>query len=990
MEKELVRQLGYEGVLVDIREVAFKYPDYADIVKTGAEKVYFSSGRPAVLFIDVTSFDNNTLKRVADVQRNAWNYERVMLLYASSDVEIRIYNCYGLPVKSREDNAIKDELSAIQLSRGLVGENLEMLVQLFSRINVESGTLWTVERAAERNKIRCDQRVDAYLIKCMREATDILKQEGLVDESIIHSLLIRSLFILFLEDKGSAREAGLYESIQSGATSYFDLLKDKRSTYRLYNRLHEQFNGNITMLPKDEEDMVTARHLEVIASCFFDGDFQHQNLFHERLFNFDIIHIGLISEIYENFLGELRHDKGQFYTPFALVDMILSEVLPSSSVEYNYPFLDPACGSGIFLVEGYKRLINRWQKAHPREKPSFEVLASLLQDNVFGVEIDATAIKVAAFSLYLTLIDKLDPKTLWNSGDIRLPYLIYDPDDTTLEGKQGRNLLRRDTIKDVIPQDMPKLRLLIGNPPYGTENLSSSIKEYCKREGFAVEYVLPFMHKATLLCPEGEMALVFTSKILFNTNGGYERFRKWLFGKNRVRRLDNLSIFRKAPKTFGGSLFSDASCPVCVAYYTVGEPERGALVKYCSPKTFIRTSLVDGLLIDESDIKMLPVEECQRYGSKIMKVAAWGNYYGYKLIERLSRTTLKDYFDVNGWVYGRGLNAEVGRLDFIPDRIIGTNSIGRYWSDLDAAHHNTAKMYRKVKEGLFDAPFIVFKQGQHHGKIACSLFEEPVYFTTTAFALNGGSLEDKKILTAYLNSRLVEYFLFLTTSSWGVEREQVFMNEVLNLPSPFGYLTKSAEKKIVGWFDQLYKLTSESMPEEERVNKLEQDVESEFEKAFGLSEKDVVYVYDTLDYNLGIFRNKMDAVGYRRTLLQESKGYAKVLNESLASLMGGEEQKVSVTVYDVQLNDPLQMAVVKLKSKKNVIEEGDVAEYRRSLKTIDCYLVSQHSDSIYLRKSLRYYDGSMVYIIKPNQKRFWSKMQAYEDAASIVNDILNM
>lgn len=54
------------------------------------------------------------------------------------------------------------------------------------------------------------------------------------------------------------------------------------------------------------------------------------------------------------------------------------------------------------------------------------------------------------------------------------------------------------------------------------------------------------------------------------------------------------------------------------------------------------------------------------------------------------------------------------------------------------------------------------------------------------------------------------------------------------------------------------------------------------------------------------------------------------------------------------------------------------------------YLVSKHSDSVYLRKTLKYYEGDLVYIIKPNQKRFWSKMQAYDDAAAIVNDILNM
>lgn len=987
MENELIRELGFEDSLVDVNDVAALYPNYADICKVGADRVYFSAGKPSAFFLEVFSFDNVGLKRIAQVQHNAWNYQRVMLLFVTSDVEIRIYNCYGIPVNVESE--LEERLDMLQIAGGKVEGDLDILVSLFSKKNIDFGTLWITEDDAVRKKIRLDQRVDSYLVKCMSEAAGLLGEKGL-DTEIIHSLLMRSLFILFLEDKGAAREAGLYEDIKSGALSYFEILEDKEATYLLFKRLQEQFNGNITAMMPDEVAVVDETHLEIIRRCFFDGDFENELLFHERLFNFEIIHIGLISEIYENFLGELRREKGQFYTPFVLADMILSEVLPSSSKDYNHPLLDPACGSGVFLVEGYKRLIMRWKCAHPGQTISFETLVSLLMNNVFGVDIDPVAIRVAAFSLYLTLIDQLDPKILWNKGNHRLPYLIYDPDDATLKDKQGFNLLRKDTIKDVDANCFPPLKLIVGNPPYGTKKLSSVIKGYCQHEGFAMEYVLPFMHKATQICPNGDVALVFSSKVLFNTNGGYSQFRKWLLTKNKVRKIDNLSIFRKAPKSFGGSLFSAATCPVCVAYYSSGEPDENAMVKYCSPKTFVKSSLADGLLIDESDVKMLPVGECLRWDSRIWKIAAWGNYYGAQIIGRFTRISLKDYFDSNGWVYGRGLNADSQKKDFLPSPILNTECIARYWSDLTTACSNQTKRYRNVKDGLFDAPFVAFKQGQHNGEIACSLFMDKVFFTTTAFALNGGSLDDKKILTAYLNSRLAKYFLFLTTSSWGVEREQIFLNEVLGLPSPFDKLSQESKRIIVNAFDKIYQLSEEPLRDEIGIGKLEAIIEDELENAFGLTEKDRVYISDTLDFNLDIFQRKMESIGYSRVLVGDSKCYASTLMRAFDTLLEGIGFKVGVTVFDVHSYEPLQMVVLRLNVAEEEVNVGNWADFDDSLKQIDHFLTSKHSDGVYLRKTLKYYDGSVVYIIKPNQKRFWTRMQAYDDAAAIMNDILNM
>lgn len=989
-DNELIQQLGFEGTLIDIDKVSVTYPDYADVVKTGATKAYFSGGKPSVLFFEVPAFTSQTLTEIARVHHNIWNYQRVMLLYATSDTEIRIYNCFGKPSRTKNSEENIKNLNVLELAHGKIGDDLTMLSLLFSRVNVDSGTLWTAEDSKVRNKIKREQRVDAFLIKSMGKAAELLQKDGLSPD-VIHSLLIRSLFILFLEDKGASADAGLYETIKHGATSYLEILKDKEATYRLFKRLQDQFNGNITMMAPNEEAVVTVKHLSVIHDCFFDGDFQHENLFtDERLFNFEIIHIGLISEIYENFLGELRHSKGQFYTPFALADMILTEVLPTKSKEYNYSILDPACGSGIFLVEGYKRLIMRWRNAHLGETISFDTLVSILKDNVFGIEIDKTAIRVAAFSLYLTLIDQLDPKTLWNSGNHKLPYLIFDPSDPSLENRQGVNLWCQNTIKDVNTDQFPKVKLVVGNPPYGRNVLPEEIMEYCKQYKFAAEYVLPFMHKATKFCPDGHIALVFSSKVLFNTTSGYGKFRKWLFTENVVTRLDNLSIFRKAPSSFGGSLFSDATCPVCVVYYSPGRPDEDAFVKYCSPKTFIKTNMIDGLLIDESDIKMLPISECQKPISKIWKVAAWGNYYGYQLINRISKSTLGDYFKSHNWVYGRGVNADSGRLDFVPNRILSTEHISRYQSDLTAARTNLSKKYRGVRPGLFKAPFVAFKQGQHKGEIACSLFKEDVYFTTTAFALNGGNEDEKKVLTAYLNSRLAKYLLFLTTSSWGVEREQVFLSEILALPSPFEHLSKEAIQNIVKYFDELYDLSGSAAKDEIRINDLEDAIETEFEQAFDLSEKDCVYVQDTLNFNVGIFEKKQKAIGYRRSLPDESEQYAHTLTNSLDSLLEVAKIKVAAQFYEVNINDPLQMVVLQLKSPRPSVEKGSAIEYKSLLKKIDAYLVSKHSDSVYLRKTLKYYEGDLVYIIKPNQKRFWSKMQAYDDAASIVNDILTM
>ena len=80
-----------------------------------------------------------------------------------------------------------------------------------------------------------------------------------------------------------------------------------------------------------------------------------------------LIPLDFISSIYEEFLKGDSSSSGVHYTPGHLVDFILDRVLPWNDNQWDVRILDSACGSGIFLVKAFQRLIHRWKIAHNTE-----------------------------------------------------------------------------------------------------------------------------------------------------------------------------------------------------------------------------------------------------------------------------------------------------------------------------------------------------------------------------------------------------------------------------------------------------------------------------------------------------------------------------------------------------------------------------------------------------------------------------------------------
>src|SRR5262249_53546622 len=149
---------------------------------------------------------------------------------------------------------------------------------------------------------------------------------------------------------------------------------------------------------------------------------------------------------------------GAFYTPRFLAEVVLDIALAHTPSLLGKRALDPACGSGIFLVGLFNRIAEEWKQHNPKARNDTKAreLMRLLQARLFGVDVKETACRIAAFSLYLAYLDQLAPRdiqALQGKGRF-LPKLTGD----------GANIRCSDFFKKdaAFPSDVD---IVIGNPP---------------------------------------------------------------------------------------------------------------------------------------------------------------------------------------------------------------------------------------------------------------------------------------------------------------------------------------------------------------------------------------------------------------------------------------------------------------------------------------------------------------------------------------------
>jgi len=980
-------------------------------LELGVDKIYFSGDFPSIYFKSVDNFGTKALNQILDIHKKIWNQGKVAFLLVESPVEIRIYNCYEKPIKAEQEDRKIEELELFKASKQ-AEKDLETLLDVFGMVSIETGEFWKNNKYSQ--KLNHQRRVEQALMANLKETRLKLKNKGLdgsIGKTIIHDLLLRSLFILYLEDR-KATNADFYNEFKPGAKSYFEVLEDVEGTYRLFFKLENSFNGNLSPVSSEERQIVNTDHLQLIKECFWsrlktNGQFQ---LFDWRVFDFEVIPIELISAIYEDFLAEKEgtenQDKtGAFYTPRPLVEFILNKVLPHSSAQdsrYNIKILDPTCGSGIFLVESLNRLLDRWEYSNKGKKLDFETTKSIVLENVFGIDKQREAVKVAAFSIYLAMLDRLDPKTLWKNK--KFPYLIYDPEEKD-SGKQGKNLFIQSSIDPGAFDDI-KFDLLVGNPPFSRGNLDKDLSAYLSKRDFPQEAVIAFLTRALELCPNGRIALVFAAKILFNKERPYQNFRHFLFNDTYVEEVYNFAALRKLPKSEGGNFFESAQSPTGVFFYSKSPQSAPSdRILYCSPKSTAKHRLIDGIVIDSPDVKYLPRLECKKPDTNIWKIGMWGTERDFKFIQKQSDDRISLNEEIQGWEQHSGVGfrpAHAGKYehqnkfnDVIKNyKHIPVKNVERYYSLEENTHDFNETEFRWLGAiNAYKAPHLLIKEGQSNKKFCASFIDYDCSFTDSIYGLHSPDTSKLKVLLGFLNSALTSYLLFLSPSSWGVERERVKPNEILDLPNLCFQLAQEDQSKIIKLVDKIIEIKKKRLNDGVDVLKLEKQIDEVLFQALGYTAEEKILIEDMLNLTLDAFQEKQKSIAYTPVTPDEEKPYATQLCKTLNNFLSlGSKTTCWATIFETSRRLPLKVISIhfnQVQAPAAVINAKE-AFIHETLKSIESYTYQQYSESLYFRKFLRYYTADHIYIIKPNQKRFWSQSQALNDADEIIAEILAM
>ena len=943
--------------------------------KIGVDAVYFlrdANGVAKIPLIYFSVMQKYDAKDIAELHRLSWNLGEAPLLFVVTPDEILIYNNYETPQTDPEGNLDPNAgiIETLSLASGLASQRIAL--KKYHRSFLESGEFW---RQSE-NRFDVQGRIDITLMSNLRVMRrTLIKQISKrcndnknVITSVVHSLLCRSIFIKYLEERKDSNNntvfpTNFYDSFLSSAKCYTDVLCSKEATYSLFHSLKEKFNGDTLQVTDIEEKIVAQADLDELRTFILgNSELESQQLSLWPLYSFDIIPIQLISSIYELFfhLSEEDDEKGTYYTPLHLVDMVMDEVYSWDGNYEKLSFFDPSCGSGIFLVEAYRRIVCRWMSQNNVSSITCEQLVSLLENSIFGVDINEEAIRVAAFSLSLTMCDFLDPRSIWDT--LSFPRLL------------DHNLISSDFFDEDMLFNTRRYDVIIGNPPWQS-SITDKTKAYLERVKRVIgdkQIAQAFSIKCSNLCKEnGVVCLLMPSKgLLFNRSVNNRLYRHNLFADNNVLAIINLSAYRKF-------LFDHASGPAAVIIYTPNKSKNLQPIVYCTPKPIYTIEDVRKFSIDPTDICRIPRDIVE--DDRIWKIAMWGNPRDLELIGKLQNTfdNMISFFEENSMISAEGFkrgNRKYQCYDFNGVPLVDANSFKPNYisaDNLSKVDFSDFECTVKNAREIFKAPHLIIKQSHKNGVFLSEVLDYDAVFNHSLLGVHG-EINKLKYLSVIIGSRVFSYYHILTNRKWLVERDELEAGDIWQTPIP---KPNDAEiKEAVVIFDKLVQSPSENSFAEDFTRRM-----------YRLKKYECYQIDDVNDYVFDYFKNKKKSICFTRPDTETYRLYYSCLADVLTKTFGngigftGElfcgESPLSVLKLNISVNSIKEL---NFKVDNELIDD--------ILHNLDCSLVDKHK-MVYIRRNLRIYQSDKIYIIKPTQRKYWTYSAACRDADEIFEDI---
>ena len=478
--------------------------------------------------------------------------------------EFRVFNVLKAPDYNNTDRELLKKY-CFEYNQYL--ENWDLLWDTFSKEAVENGSLDAIRGKIDKNTKTMD-------VDFLEQITDwretlakniALRNKELSVEELneaVQRILDRLLFIRNLEDREIESENTLLDKTKAHEDIY-------KSIIPIFRNLDNVYNGLLFKKHFSEDLIVDDKALKDIIKnmCYPVSPFQ-----------FDVIEPEILGRIYEKFLGskirlteshqakveekmEVRKAGGVYYTPEYIVDYIVKNTV-GKKIEGLTPeeikkikIVDPACGSGSFLLGAYSYILDyhaRWYSENKKDKAykndyyinkdgelkvNLEKRGDILRNNIFGVDIDKEATEVAIMSLYLKMLDdgfdKGERDLFFIKGHV-LP-------DMTNNVKCGNSLIGTDYFEGKLDFDIEEMKeikpfdwnnefadifknggfdCVIGNPPYlafqeGSTNIKKYfVDNYISSTGKYDQYVLFIEKSMILLSDYGVFGFIVPNKFI--------------------------------------------------------------------------------------------------------------------------------------------------------------------------------------------------------------------------------------------------------------------------------------------------------------------------------------------------------------------------------------------------------------------------------------------------------------------------------------------
>ena len=950
-------------------------------------------------------------RSVTELRSLVWNHGRIPTLWIISTQGVRIYNAFARP-----DDQDNDDLSRHLLGQlRVIGNQLEE-IEGFHRRNFDDGSFW---HSGNGKRIDTAQRVDQALLRDLQSTEKLLRNYDL-SSTVAHALLGRTVFVKYLEDR---RILLPDHFLQHGQAQEFKaLLSDEGGTRSFFAWLRETFNGDLFPQTEAELESVNIQHLDILQRFLSGHVMDHYPETQSGLwpYSFKIVPIELISSIYEMFAhgedSQRAESQSVHYTRLCLVELMLS--LAMMELEDTARVLDPACGSGVFLVEAFRRLA--WARAKKLRRALTRVeLHEMLRTQVFGIDIDRDAVYVAAFSLYLALLE-LDPDPRPPDA-LTFPPLMEDDGDGHPRSLYVQDFFNtQHEFNAAAPFKDKGFDLIVSNPPWTAWKATTAPRDPDfpnKGTQWGLEYIrqhkVPdgkpdqaFLRRARdFSTSESCIAMVIGSRFFHQISAPGKHWRDEFFQTNSVKTIVDLSDLVDEKLLFGSK--SSTRLPASVVIFSPVPPDQKGSVRYIAPKWYPGVRKRDELLVTSSDIQYIP-EQLVQDDSFRWKTAFRGSPRDIRLLYKLedlkSLDQILDEIGIKtgvsrgqGITLGKGEKRDASRFLGLPF-LAGDSPRQRFSLDVRALPlFSEAEIAKRSNQLILDLPALVVSRSLENYRPCVSLVEPFGNATRLVITHSHYGISFPREwrwlanrLNALLNSSFPLYWAFMTGLELGLGWKLIEIHDWRGMPVPHEILAPNSPpwNEVAELERKLRRGPYSALAEDTRA--VEEELDQRIYSLYGVSEQESVLIQDTLEHSINPYLKRKREFNSPLPSVAQLRSYARRVCSQLNGVLRHLDQELTATLCIFPIDTPLRACQFRMRRMvgETSTDEVHVGGIEEILGNMAAGLQMEVADNLYVQRDLRVYDTDGFWIIKPAEARLWSQAAALNDADLIVQEHL--